>query len=159
MLRSGAADPVPTAPAAAASVQTTSAVPEVQWRASLAELDPATGMLVLTGEVTVRLERLELAARRMEARYEIGADLRSLRGEGEVSVRFAETSATATRFELDLVRQRLVLVGPVRISVAGGWTNAERAEIETRSGKLTLHRVQGSLPLSPERAAAQARGK
>jgi lipopolysaccharide export system protein LptA len=149
---SGATDPVVTVAPAAAAVQPTPAVQDVQWSARLAELDPQSRVLVLTGEVSVRLERLELAARRMEARYERGADLRVLRGEGEVSVRLDNTTATAGRFELDLLRQRLVLGGPVRIEVAGGWTSAERAEIDTRSGRLTLHRVQGSLPLAPPRA-------
>lgn len=154
---SGATDPrSSTPPAGAAAAPTPAAVRDVQWRASLAELDPRTGVLVLTGEVSVRLERLELASRRMELRYEEGANLRSLRGEGEVSMRLADTKATAARFELDLARQRLVLDGPVRIDVAGGWTNAERAEIDTRSGRLTLHRVQGSLPLAADRAAPQA---
>lgn len=131
----------------------------VEWRASLAELDPATGVLVLTGDVLVRLERVELGARRMTARYEAGADLRTLSGEGEVSVRVGETTGTAARFELDFGGQRLALEGPVRISVAGGWTNAERAEIDTRSGKVTLHRVQGRLPLAGERAVARTRLK
>jgi lipopolysaccharide export system protein LptA len=155
---SGATDPVVAAPpATVATVQSTPAVPDVQWQARLAEFDPRTRVLVLTGEVSVRLERLELTARRMEARYERGADFRSLHGEGEVSVRLQDTRATAGRFELDLLRQQLVLGGPVRIEVAGGWTNAERAEIDTRSGRLTLHRVQGSLPLVAERATPRAR--
>jgi lipopolysaccharide export system protein LptA len=124
---SGAAtDPVGSTPRAGA-LATPLAVGEVQWRASLAELDPQTGVLVLTGEVSVRLERLELASRRMEVRYEDGAALRTLRGEGEVSVRVGDTRATAARFDLDLPRQRLVLEGPVHVDVAGGWTNAERA--------------------------------
>lgn len=155
---SGATDPAVTAaPAPPAVAQPTPAVRDVQWRANLAELDPQTGVLVLTGDVSVRLERLELAARRMEARYERGADLRSLHGEGEISVRLGDTTASAGRFELDLLRQRLVLGGPVRIEVAGGWTSAERAEIDTRSGRLTLHRVQGSLPLAAELTAPRAR--
>ena len=145
-----------TPPAGAVAAPTPAAARDVQWRASLAELDPQTGVLVLTGEVSVRLQRLELTSRRMEMRYEEGANLHSLRGDGEVSMRLGDTRATATRFELDLPRQRLVLDGPVRIDVAGGWTNAQRAEIDTLSGKLTLHRVQGSLPLATERAASRA---
>lgn len=151
---SGATNPAGAVPAAPGS--TSPAVRDVQWRANLAELDPATGELVLTGDVAMRLERLELGARRMRVHHESGTAPRSLSGEGHVSVRIGATSATAQRFELDLRGQRLSLEGPVRVSVAGGWTQAERAEVDTHSGKLTLHRVQGSLPFAPERALTQA---
>lgn len=151
---SGAAtEPVGARPVAA--VQPTAAAQTVQWSASVAELDPTTGVLALSGAATVRLEQLELSARRIEARYEANAELRTLSGDGDVSVRLRDTAATAAHFDLDLPRHKLVLLGPVRISVAGGWTSAERAECDTRSGRLTLHRVQGSLPLAP--AASKAR--
>jgi lipopolysaccharide export system protein LptA len=123
--------------------------PSLQWQAKLAELDPGARVLVLSGDVTIRLPRVALEAQRVEARYERGADLRSLSG-GEVKLHLGDTQATAAAFQLDVRQQLLTLTGPVRLALGAGWTNAEQAEIDTRSGRITLHRVSGSLAIGAD---------
>jgi lipopolysaccharide export system protein LptA len=102
----------------------------------------------------IQLPRLELKAQHVEARYEARGELRSLSGDGGVALRLDETDATATSFQFEVFEHRLKLIGPVRIGLSGGWMNAERADLDTQTGRITLHRVSGSMAIGGGAARA-----
>jgi lipopolysaccharide export system protein LptA len=144
-------------PTRAGNVAPEAGTSKLRWSARLAELDPAEHVMTLTGDVLIQLPRLELGAQRVEARYDSGPDLRSLSSQDQVTLRLGQTSVSASGFELELRQHQLRLAGPVQISLGGVSTSAERAEVDTETGRLTLHRVKGSLSLGTAIPAASAR--
>jgi lipopolysaccharide export system protein LptA len=134
-----AADPLE----AAASRET------LEIAAESAELDPASGALRLSGNVTLQSSALVLSSARVEVRYAAGdrARPRWLKGEGGVELRLKATRARAQTFELEVDTHTLTLGGGVQLEMGGASANAERASVDTRTGRVSLQRVRATFAL------------
>jgi lipopolysaccharide export system protein LptA len=144
--RRGHGDPPRTgAPAALPS-----AVPgNVELSAELLEVDVKEQSATLSGKVHLaKGNDLSLRCPRIEVRYEqSGPRVSWARGSGGVMADVKGVRAEAPEFELDLVKQTLVLRGGVRLFRGQGWVAADGAEIDLASARVTMSNVKASLPV------------
>jgi lipopolysaccharide export system protein LptA len=117
--------------------------------AESAELDPASGALRLNGRVTLQASALALSSERVEVRYATGdrARPRWIKGDGGVEARLPTTRARAQSYELDVDAHTLTLSGAIQLDLSGAAARAERAVVDTRTGRLSLQRVRATLAL------------
>ncbi len=120
---------------------------ELEVRADQLDLDVAGDSLVLRGNVQARLGDLLLECPIIEARYEAGTRLRSARCSAGATAKMKGLSASAQSVEIDVERRRLRLTGRVRVVRGRGWLNAETAEVDLVTSRVSLNQVRGSIPL------------
>jgi len=104
---------------------------------------------VLTGNVTARLGELEVRCPTVELSYDESPRVKWAKGKGGITARFKGIEATAAAVELDAPARSVALSGGVRLSRGKGWITAERAVIDTATGKVSLQEVKGSIPVDP----------
>ncbi len=120
---------------------------ELAIRAERVDLDPERGTAVLQGDVEVTVGDLSLRCPAVELRYDRSARVESARGTGGVVARYKAFEATAPTLDLDVDTHELRLTGGVRLTHGRGWMTAERATIDTRTGKVALAVVKGVVPV------------
>jgi lipopolysaccharide export system protein LptA len=146
----GSSSPAPAvSPPGASPLEPAASRETLEISAESAELDPASGALRLSGNVTLQASALVLSSERVEVRYAAGdrANPRWIKGEGGVELRLKATRARAQTFELDADTHTLTLGGGVELDWGGASARAERASVDTRSGRLSLQRVRATLAL------------
>jgi lipopolysaccharide export system protein LptA len=102
---------------------------------------------LLEGNVRARLGELELSCPRIEVRYDAAHRVRSARAFGGVRAKHRDAVATASSAEIDAGKRFVELSGSVRLSQGAGWVTAERATIDLRTRRISLSRVEGSIPI------------
>lgn len=116
-------------------------------RADSLEVDIARGSALLEGNVHAVLGDLEVDCARVEVRYDGAPNVRWAKGSGGVNARAKGFAATATAFEVDVVRRNVRLEGSVRLSRGKGWVTADSATIDLNTRKVVLNEVKGSIPV------------
>jgi lipopolysaccharide export system protein LptA len=114
-------------------------------------LEIGKGSLVLEGNVRARLGELELSCPRIEVRYDDEHKVRWARGFGGVRAKHRDVVATAASAEIDVGKRVVKLSGSVRLSRGAGFLAAEQAAIDLRSRRISLSRVEGSIPIEAVR--------
>ena len=125
------------------------AVPgNLELTADLLEVDTKGQTATLTGNVVLGKGDLSLKCPKIEVRYDAGGPRVSwAKGSGGVIADVKGVKGEAPEFELDLVKQKLVLRGGVRLYRGQGWVVADGAEIDLASARLTMTNVKASLPV------------
>jgi lipopolysaccharide transport protein LptA len=125
------------------------AVPgNLELAADLLEVDTKGQTATLTGNVVLGKGDLSLKCPKIEVRYDSGGPRVSwAKGSGGVIADVKGVKGEAPEFELDLVKQKLVLRGGVRLYRGQGWVVADGAEIDLATARLTMTNVKASLPV------------
>jgi lipopolysaccharide export system protein LptA len=110
-------------------------------------LEIGRSTLLLEGNVRARLGDLELSCPHIEVRYDDAHRVRWARGFGGVRAKQRDAVATASSAEIDTGRRVVTLAGSVRLSQGASYITAERAQIDLRSRRISLSRVEGSIPI------------
>ncbi len=118
-------------------------------KADQLDVDIEKGTAVLTGNVVATMGELRIACPKVDIRYDEAPKVRWARCSGGVRAGIKGIDASANVVELDVARRRVQLSGGVRISRGKGWVQAERASIDVATMKVSLHEVQGSIPVEP----------
>ena len=120
-------------------------------------VDLNKGTAVMTGNV--RVERGELVVRcdRLDARYDAAPHVTWAHASGHVVASWKGMQAKATEAELHMKRRVLELRGGVKLTRAGAWLEAASAQVDFGTGKVTLDKVSGSIPLPSSMPAWPAR--
>lgn len=110
-------------------------------------LELARGSLFLEGNVRARLGDLELSCPRIEVRYDSAHKVTWARGFGGIRAKQGATVATASSAEIDAGQRVVKLFGSVRLSQGAGWVTAREAALDLRTRRISLSRVEGSIPI------------
>lgn len=118
-------------------------------KAAKLDVDIGAGHAVLEGSVQATLGELVVTSPKVEIRYDTAPRVRWARGSGGVTATLRGIQAHADAVVLDVGRRSVELEGGVRLSRGKGWVHAERAKIDLSTRKVTLHEVEGSIPVEP----------
>jgi lipopolysaccharide export system protein LptA len=123
-------------------------VPPLDVSADHLDLDLEAKSATLTGHVKVSRQGLELTCGRLDVRYDQVPNVTWAKGAGGVVAEVRGVHAEAPAVELDAVKQTLELQGGVKITRGDGWITADHATVQLATGKISMHDVRGSMPLS-----------
>jgi lipopolysaccharide export system protein LptA len=112
------------------------------------EVDVPAGTAVLTGHVSLAKGALRVECPRIDVKYDEAPRITWAKGSGGVTADIRGVHAEAPEVELDLAKHVIELRGGVRLTRGQGWINADRASIETKTAKVTLQDVRGSIPVA-----------
>jgi lipopolysaccharide transport protein LptA len=123
-------------------------------------VDLNKGTAVMTGNVRVQRGELVIRCDRVDARYDGAPNVTWAHATGHVIADWKGISARANEAELILSRRVLELRGGVKLSRAGAWIEAREAQVDFVTGRLTLEKVSGSIPVPSAipSSSVQARG-
>lgn len=111
-------------------------------------VDVHKGTAVLTGAVQLRRGELVVQCARVEARYDEAPNITWARATGQVTAQLNDVHARAQEAEIVLAKRVLELRGGVKLWRRGAWIEAQEAQVDLVSGRLTLEQVKGSIPVS-----------
>jgi lipopolysaccharide export system protein LptA len=121
------------------------------------DLNKATA--VMKGNVRVQRGELVLRCDRVEARYDEAPNVTWAKATGNVVAEWKGVHARAPEAELHWKRRVLELRGGVKLARGGAWVEASEAQVDFATGKVTLEKVSGSIPVPsalPARASDAA---
>ena len=118
-------------------------------KADKLDVDIEKGTATLTGNVSAVMGDLSVACPKVEIKYDEAPKVRWARGTGGVNANIKGIIAKAASVEVDVASRSVKLIGSVRLSRGKGWVEAERAQIDIATRKVTLHEVKGSIPVEP----------
>lgn len=110
-------------------------------------VDLNKGTAVMTGHVRVVRGDLVMRCNRVDARYDEAPNVTWAKATGDVTADWKGMHAKANEAELFLARKALELRGGVKLARAGAWIEASEARIDFATGRLTLEKVSGSIPV------------
>ncbi len=113
------------------------------------QVDVERGTALLEGDVKAVLGELTVTAPKVQIRYDEAPRVKWARAYGGVQATVKGIRANAAQVEVNLAERRVDLSGGVRLSRGKGWVKAERASIDLGTHKVTLHGVEGSIPVKP----------
>lgn len=116
-------------------------------QANKLDVNMAAGTASLEGDVRITLGELKVACERVEIRYNEAPQVKWARATGGVTAKLQGIEAKAQTLEVDVGARRLTLVGNVRLARGKGWVEAERANINLVTQKVTLEGVRGQIPV------------
>ncbi len=111
------------------------------------DVDLAKGEALLEGDVQITLGQLNVSCARVDIKYDEAPQVKWARGVGGVRVSLKGIVATAQTLEVEVPERRVRLVGNVKVTRGKGWIQAERANIDLPTGKVSLEDVKGSIPI------------
>jgi len=123
----------------------------IDLQADQLDVDVATGVATLTGNVSLTKGDLRVSCPRIELKFDNTPHVTWAKGSGGVAADVRGVHAEAPEVELDLGKQVLDLRGGVRLTRGQGWLQADRASIEIATAKVSLVQVKGSIPVPPRR--------
>lgn len=118
-------------------------------KADTLNVDIDKGEATLLGNVHARLGELSVVCPKVDIRYDQAPKVRWARGSGGVEARLKGIVAKAEVVQVDVAARRVDLSGGVRLTRGKGWVQAGRASIDIATHKVTLHEVEGSIPVEP----------
>lgn len=118
-------------------------------KADTLDVDINKGRATLEGNVHATLGELTVVCPKVEMAYDAAPQVRWARGTGGVEARVQGIVARAAVVEVDVPEQKVDLSGGVRLTRGKGWVEAERASIDIKTYRVSLHRVKGSIPVKP----------
>jgi lipopolysaccharide export system protein LptA len=121
----------------------------VSVQADQLDVDVGAGTAVLTGNVSLAKGDLHVSCPRIDLKFDTSPHVSWAKGSGGVAADVRGVHAEAPEVEVDLTKQVLDLRGGVRLTRGQGWLQAERANIEIATAKVTLTQVKGSIPVPP----------
>jgi lipopolysaccharide transport protein LptA len=110
-------------------------------------VDLNKGTAVMTGNVRVQRGELLVRCDRVEARYDEAPHVTWAHASGNVVASWKGVQARAKEAELHLKRRVLELRGGVKMTRGGAWIEASGAAVDFGTGKVTLEKVSGSIPV------------
>lgn len=113
------------------------------------DVDISKGRATLKGNVHATLGELTVVCPKVELAYDEAPQVRWARGTGGVEARVQGIVARAAVVEVDVPKRKVDLSGGVRLTRGKGWVEAERATIDIATNRVSLHEVQGSIPVKP----------
>jgi lipopolysaccharide export system protein LptA len=119
-------------------------------------VDLNNGTAVMTGHVRVQRGDLVLRCNRVDARYDGAPNVTWAKATGDVVADWKGIHAKASEAELLLSRKALELRGGVKLARAGAWIEASEARVDFATGRLTLEKVSGSIPVPSAIPASSA---
>lgn len=102
---------------------------------------------LMKGNVRVQRGDLVLRCDQVDARYDEAPNVTWAKATGNVVAEWKGVHARAPEAELHWRRRVLQLRGGVKIARGGAWVQATEATIDFGSGKVTLEKVSGSIPV------------
>ena len=144
-LAASSVDIVPEAQAGLATV----AGEALDVKADTLNVDINKGEATLVGNVHAQLGELSVVCPKVEIRYDEAPKVKWARGSGGVEARLKGIVAKAQVVQVDVSARRVELSGGVRLTRGKGWVKAGRATIDIATHKVTLHEVEGSIPVEP----------
>ena len=139
-----------TTPSSSSTVSTPPSPPgNIELAADLLEVDVKGQTAQLTGHVVLsKGTDLSLKCPKIEVRYDTtGPRVSWAKGSGGVVADVKGVHGEAPEFELDWVKQRLILRGGVRLFRGQGWVVADGADIDLGTARITMTNVKASLPV------------
>src|SRR5690606_19060256 len=118
-------------------------------KADTLDVDIHRGRATLEGNVHAKLGELTVVCPKVEMTYDEAPQVRWAKGTGGVEARVQGIVARAQVVEVDVPKRKVDLSGGVRLTRGQGWVEAERASIDISTYRVTLHEVQGSIPVKP----------
>jgi lipopolysaccharide export system protein LptA len=123
------------------------AAEKLEVNADKLEIRGNRGVLLLDGNVRVRVGDLEVSCPHAEVAYDEAPKLRWAKGSGGVQAKLSGLEASAAALELNLEKRVLTLQSHVRVTRGRGFMTADSATIDLLTKNVSLSRVSGSLPL------------
>ncbi|WP_146653486.1 LptA/OstA family protein [Labilithrix luteola] len=120
---------------------------DVNVQADKLEVDVATGIAVLTGQVLLQKGDMSVKCPKVELKFDTSPHLNWAKGSGGVVADVRGVHGEAPEVELDLKKQVLELRGGVKLSRGQGWIQADKATIELATARVTATQVKGSIPV------------
>lgn len=104
---------------------------------------------MLSGNVQAQMGDLLVQCPEVEIRYDEAPQVRWARGTGGVRAELLGIVAKAESVEVDVKKRQVHLSGGVSLTKGSGWVTAQRANIDIATRKVTLQKVEGSIPVKP----------
>ena len=113
------------------------------------DVDVNGGTALLEGNVRAVLGELTVTCPKVEMKYDEAPRVKWARGSGGVRASMKGIVAKASVVVVNVASRRVQLQGGVRLTRGKGWVEADKASIDLKTRKVTLHGVKGSIPVEP----------
>jgi lipopolysaccharide transport protein LptA len=111
------------------------------------EVDVAAGTALLEGHVNLTKGDLKVSCPKVDLAFDTSPKVKWVKASGGVAADVRGVHAEAPEAYVDLEKKHLELKGGVKLQRGGGLLEAEKATIDLTSGKVTLTKVKGSIPV------------
>ena len=106
------------------------------------EVDVAAGTALLEGHVNLTKGDLKVSCPKVDLAFDTSPKVKWVKASGGVAA-----DVRGVHAYVDLEKKHLELKGGVKLQRGGGLLEAEKATIDLTSGKVTLTKVKGSIPV------------
>ncbi|MBX3181718.1 MAG: hypothetical protein KIT72_12365 [Polyangiaceae bacterium] len=116
-------------------------------RAEVLDIDVARGQALFTGQVVVRVGKLELRSETVELSYDDDARVKRVVARGGITARYDGAVLKSDGLSLDAQKKRAELHGGVEVRRGKSLLRAKRATIDLDTRRVRLEQVSGSVSL------------